>query len=361
MIRTLKYSRLSLGSLSMYGDHVGRGNEHSVNWRKTTGKLAVVGTDENEAETNPLSCLRMRSCNRYESRYDATKRFGKLFIASGCKTPRDLFRNSNYKIVRDPASADAVVIPIIPSRYFYTFRADIVVLENDHLHLLSLERSYCTLTDEKTKEVITDYFVNNFSANPEDVIVFCEHSHPVRFIPNEKEYEEILQGKNPMTVYVEETKIFINYPNKICVETLDIWEKFGKNNKELAQKAIVSSNWSEYPITLAFFFYMNPEISIYSCTESFRTILNAVDYDRSLYLENYLKGKFVSTKDWNMLQDYVLHKLGIDGDMGYVDNPKSFDERFFYVLFSKMAVKANKLKGNEDDLVCIDNLVTQPD
>lgn len=361
MIRTLKYNKLSLGSLFMYGDHVDRYSEHSVNWRKTTGKLAVVGTDENEVEINPLSYLRIRSCNRYESRWDNTKRFKRLFISSGCKTPRDLFRNSNYQIVRDPNNADAVVIPIIPSRHIYTFRAGIVALENNHLHLLTLEKSYCTLTDEKTKEVITDYFVNKFSAKPEDVIVFCEKSHQVRFIPNEKEYEEILQHITPKTVYVEETKVFINHPNKICVETLDIWEKFGKNNKDLAQKAIVSSNWSEYPVTLAFFLYMNPEISIFSCTEGFRTILNAVDYDRSLYLETYLKGKFVSPQDWNMLQDYVLHKLGIDGDMGYVDDPKNFDERLFYVLFSKMAVKANKLKGNEDDLVCIDNLVTQPE
>ena len=59
MIRTLKYNKLSMGSLFMYGDHVDRYSEHSVNWRKTTGKLAVVGTDENEAEINPLSILRL--------------------------------------------------------------------------------------------------------------------------------------------------------------------------------------------------------------------------------------------------------------------------------------------------------------
>lgn len=279
---------------------------------------------------------------------DCITSISNLWVSPHCKMPRDLFRNSGYKLVRDRNNADALISPAIALDDYHTLTATIVAQDSstDTLYLFRVTggsnelRSKCEdRLNDNLWEDITGYLSERYGlevlhSNLGDEIT-------VEFLPKIDDWKEILVNNNPN--YISEFSIQMQYPVTISVESLQMWKHI--SDRELLAKTVSMSDWKYYPVTMMFFLNFEcPDDLRYYGGSSMELMLQHLEYDAYAPIDRCLEGRIVSPKDWNMLQDYIAAELNIPETGGFVDpNKYSFLKEFSSALKQKLAVKPIKI------------------
>ena len=146
----------------------------------------------------------------------------------------------------------------------------------------------------------------------------------VWFLPKCEELTNMITGNAAPVPYVQESKVPIIASTKISPETLVLWENISDEN--LFVRTICTSDWQDYPVTLITLLsgfrrdtnWYNP------ATGDFRRILKAIGYEYSYYYYGdekkleFLGGKNISQKDYEMLQGYIYCRFGVDQNGGFM-------------------------------------------
>lgn len=271
-------------------------------------------------------------------------RSSKLFIDSDCVQNRDLFRNSGYSIVRDPARADFFVLPDLPQKYLVynghavlhdTFEDKLYILDVDHYQ--DIPRANIAIELDSLK--------NSFE-HPVEVLYYNpEKKAKVTFIPKLQGYVDYLYKKYPNLFYTQESQVDIEPSVNISIETLDIW----RNCKYPAMlaKAISQSNYKEYPFTTYAFLATYQRHIFDNLSSDLKYVMRSIGagrFDYSPKLDVVLSNYVIKPKDWNMFQDYIFHVMNVDEDAGLVDE-KSLNmiESLKSLIRHKTAVSKIKL------------------
>lgn len=250
-----------------------------------------------------------------------------LYVASECKTARDTFRNSGYSITRSPEKADAIVVPDVNAKNYYSLEYNVVayIPAKEELYLFHVDKPGYMITQltENDLACLRIYLRNNgfepLEVNREKVKVW--------FIPKCDEIGNILQNnKIPNKPYIQESRVQIKASTQITPETLVFWENISDRN--LLIRTICTSDWMDYPITLlAFLVCFKEGVNWYGyANNDFRRILNSIGYE-GFWNPDYVfaDGKSITPKDYKMLQSYIFYKLGIAENGGFI-NAKNFSK-----------------------------------
>ena len=253
----------------------------------------------------------------------------RLFVSSKCATGRDTFRNSGYEIKLDPGKADAVIVPdVMPERY-HNMECNLVAKdeENDELYLISIEKSgYSSNSlDMNDIDMVRTFLTNAYHLTVDDTRLIKLN---VWFIPKCDELKDIMQNTALNIPYIQESKLAVKASTNICPETLVFWENI--DNKNLLVRTICTSDWQQYPITLLIFLDTIVDSRRYNwynyANNDFRRILQQIGYRDYCTIENTLDGKWISEKDYAMLQSYIYYKMGVDENNGGFVNPSVWDK-----------------------------------
>lgn len=313
---------------------------------KTRGRFAVFEVDSNYHSS--VSGRIDSKILRKTPRWGAT-----MFVTPKCKTPRELLRKS-YKITLDRSKADYIVVPdivknIVEDTGRMFLRLDFDNNSKHFTHLLIADVAYqfsntTLIVENRSTDAVFDaikahfkkYFsrAENFSCQKLWSIDFEKYSgkngyqsdtnvNVVYYVPDVPEFEDILLGNNPLTpTYVYETCVMYDAPTKITPEALWIWNKMNNDDKVL-QRTLASSNWREYPYTMAMFLidkfgsYYNVS-SLEGPMQAMWNQLNVRKVYEQITWRHAEANNIISPKDFNMMQDWMFKELGIDGDKGVV-------------------------------------------
>lgn len=267
----------------------------------------------------------------------------KIFVSSKVRTARDLFRHSGYQITRNPDNAAATIIPVLPNKNPW-FRFDVATYyaEGKVLTLYSVNRneelrkSDVPYTSDDWMQVQQHFRNRNLTFYQEDFFsdAICE------FLPSVEEYRDILTDRHAGYSYLTEESIDVQYPMEISVETLRIWSHY--RDCEMLARQICTSNWVEYPTTLVTFLKQEREtvnMNRYGGA-NFKMILDKIGYDYWESVDRILEDRIIQPKDWNMLQSYLMSKMGLTDQGGFVSQESYNDTAKMARFFRKrMAVK----------------------
>lgn len=279
--------------------------KHYLNTRyKNKKKYLVFGPNNNQD---------IRSFLNYNSKQ--VQNNSKLFISPSCKTPRDMFRNSGYKIVRDKNNADIIVVPNIEHSEI-VFNANIVsyISYNNTLVLFNA-RNLDDVDKYVVAKIKTDkYFIDDinniikyylFSRDERDKIAqSCINeylnlidSRCVFSIPYIEEYKEIFLNK--YTNYATVSNVPFTPSRDIDLDTLIIWyNQLKAQKRDLAFASMACSNFKEYWFTI---------IMLLKLTDNSYNIPDKYD----MFVKNRtLSDDFVVlAKDWNLYQDFIMYMI----------------------------------------------------
>lgn len=251
----------------------------------------------------------------------SANRNNKLFISPDCKIPRDLVRNSGYKVVMNKDNADYVVVPTPKDTQCssYSFNVAFTLKDNEDAYFIRVNRhdGIETFTDEeieiileRIKQEVADYGyeVDEFFYN-NDLSKF-----KVYFVPKCEEYRDIFERKYKYQ-YALDTNVELVGATNMSIETLEIWSHM--DSEQVLQKSVMNSDWQKYPCTLAVFLREERNAYCYRPTGQWAWLLNQIHYN---IFENDIEYADVITtpEDWNMLQKWVMHKLDVSDSGGYV-------------------------------------------
>ena len=270
-----------------------------------------------------------------------------LWVSSYCKTPRDLFRNSGYKLVRDRNNADALITSA-PAYDYPTLEATIVALDPDldTLYLFRVSSTVGAIRDKYNRRLKDDVWdgVTRYLRERQGLIILHDNLKDeitVEFLPKIDDWKDILINNNPN--YISEFSVQINYPVTISVESLQVWEHI--SDAALLAKTISMSDWKDYPITMLYFLMNKCPYDIkYRGGSSMELMTRQLQYDPYARLGMLLEGRIISPKDWNMLQDYIAADLNISDTGGFIA-PSKLDSLNEYssLIRKKVAVKPLKI------------------
>ena len=254
----------------------------------------------------------------------------KLYVASECKTQRDIFRNSGYTIKLDPAAADVVVVPdIIPKKY-HTRECNLVGTDqnDEFLFLVSIQKAGYSVGEEVTMDDVVkvrDYLINlrNYKFD-----VQFEPDLKVWFIPKSNELKEVMLDNKKVNVpYIQEHLVPISASTTISPETLMYWKSIAAQDQELLARTICTSNWRKYPFTLLAFLKTNETNKAWNLVgnSDFKNILHVIGYNQYCSTDGDLEDRNVSPKDYDMFQSYLYYLMGIDEEKGGVVDLRTLD------------------------------------
>ena len=316
---THTYKRLFNVDLTVYGNGA---CDKTSNWewwgRDVKNKIACYYPDSTNDFLSDLS---------YETKGISVTPKSRLFVSSECKVSRDTYRNSGYSITRDKASANVVGVPDIVQRLYVWKGCNMVAVNEDEeiLYLVRIEKyGYEPGVDLGDNEFLA---AKNFLESSMKLTVDKTSVSNLRvwFLPKCETLVDLMTGNKLSVPYVQESKIPITASTKISPETLVLWENIEDEN--LLVRTICTSDWKDYPITILTLLsgfrkdtnWFNP------ATGDFRRILHDIGYayntwyysddDRAL---GFFNGKRISPKDYEMLQNYIYCRLGVDQNGGFV-------------------------------------------
>lgn len=279
----------------------------------------------------------------------------KLYICPECRTPRDLFRNTGYKIVRDKESADAIVVPDASVINCMIQFANVAFLdkENLRLYLYTANKDWMPLSDNDVRiedgdlDKIKKAYLSNYGKDLSSDKYECFFSEvqkrfPVEFLPIIQEYKEILTGTRPKNYkYLSEGEIYINCPTEITPETLSIWHKTSDYN--ILANSIAASNWRDYPVTLFMFVSIfKPNVSHYG-GQKFKLVLDSIGYNYYESIDKLLLGRIIQPDDWNMFQEFLMTYLGVPEDGGFGKKKGGPENNVLKYVRSRIAIKPLKI------------------
>lgn len=317
-----KYSHLYIGTITLHNSSYGTESYYArVGMSEHAGqairnKMACFSFTERDPAIPFLSKRARNYCNVGE----------KFFISSKCKTSRDLFRTSGYKIVRDRENADKTILRALPHvKARTTFVFDLAVRNcNNDLMLLTVKKEYDDNWTEITAAelaAIKYHFDSSSSIIGDGVFPKTKAT----LLPIDDDYEKYLSSDISYFTshpFMFELDVPLSCPVEINLETLSLWKHCYDN--ELIAKAICNSNWQKYPCTLACFLSEEKTMIKYFGGANFKMILDQIGFDPYSSLSHILSGRIIEPDDWNLLQAYIMDKAGVPENGGYVstDHPE---------------------------------------
>ena len=315
MINSIHYKDVFLGTIyiDIDGSIVQSRPFTKLNWADVKGKTAYYSPDFYYDKKDLLSFIRWKTRgNRADyNRSDPVK----LFISPKCKMPRDLYRNSGYKIVLDKDKADFIIIPeMLQMPDASSMWGNIAFMDSSgSLYVADIQKygvaSYCPSPEEieQIREYLCSLFIfktSLFLSQTKKIILFCSKC---------QEYEDILTGNTRNSngkeyVYVSESNVILKHVHDINLTTLKVWSAM---SIDLLAKELLLSNYKEYPFTITAF--LNAEHPAFSYSSDGSKILSIMGLDGRLSnMQNITK------KDYDMLISYVLDSCGLPPTGGYM-------------------------------------------
>lgn len=280
-----------------------------------------------------------------------------VYVSSDSKYPRDILRKS-YKITRDKDKADCIIIPYTKKELYLKCNMLVKRLLNNGVFLVNLRRinwedKWDQMYDvNKVIQEIKEGFPN------EELEFFYDKSlepFSVYFVPDIPEYKEILTG-DLKGKYYWDTGVVCEASTEISVETLSVWKCIKERN--LFEKAVLNSDWQKYPFTLSMFIFNEKYWFGESASPAFKTVLEGINYkflNKFPALEINTK---ITPEDWNLCQEWIFSRLGIDGNFGYISQ-ENFDElakSYKSILKTRIAVGKNLIKEDMTTMNLADKL-----
>ena len=279
----------------------------------------------------------------------------KLYVASECKTQRDIFRNSGYSIKLKPDDADAIIVPdVIPERY-YKRTCNIVAMDQNEefLFLIDIQKPGYSIgvniTDADVN-IVKNYLMalRNYKFDNTSLA-----NLRVWFIPKCEELKEVMKEEQsfPDLPYVQEHLVPIKPSTKISPETLVYWKNIAAQDQELLARTICTSDWRKYPFTLLAFLKMTVKEKAWNLIGNgdFRNILVNIGYSQYGSIQNDLDKRTVSPADYEMFQSYLYYLIGIDPEKGGIVDLRTLfsvvDSDIVWYLQRRMAFKPLHLSG----------------
>lgn len=313
------YKEVYTASLTLYADgNVRIDNKFAQHVQGTINKMACVNMDN---DWDLISLLAGETNN------SSIAPGSSLYVASECKAARDTFRNSGYSITRSPDKADVIVVPDVKADNYYSLTYNIVGYdeENENLYLYHVEKPGYLISQLSTQDIAQiRKYLRSRGVEP------CEIDRErvrIWFLPKCGEIRNILEGNTLSNIpYLQESSVPIKASTQISPETLMFWENI--NDANLLVRTICTSDWMDYPVTLlAFLSCFKTGINWYAnANNDFRRILKSIGYE-GYWSSDYLftNERSITPKDYEMLQSYIIYRLGIDKNGGLV-SAKSFTE-----------------------------------
>lgn len=273
----------------------------------TRGKVAVFGKD-----VQGLFDIKAER-NLYYGSYDykrIPKQGDKIFFSSACTLPRTLVR-PEYKITMKPEGADYVILPNILDSGIHSTTSNIAVEFKDKLIFIYILKngSYVERCSQEEVELIKKELDSYFGEDAPKYYDYDMNSHPVSFIRKMNEVREIVEDTYPTRQYIYERYLHYDTPTKISEETLFLWSKMADDMRE---KMLISSDWMEYPYTV-WNFIKKYGMSYGTYSQSFMAMRSYLDHS----FQNYdLEKNYVTPKDWNMLQKWIMKLYSISDNCG---------------------------------------------
>lgn len=271
----------------------------------------------------------------YIGRVRVNETIGKIWVSPDCRISRDVLRSCGYQIVRNEDTADKIVVPEIIGKYgSICFGVLAKPMDPDWRELYALNiyqygkfmsdgNMYATdETRENIKRVLAKY-----SLVPLQFQLY--NLGRLTFIPDYEIYKDVLNCWTSHNRFISETSLLVNTSLTISPQTLELWERMPD---DMLEKAICSSNWTDYPFTL---FNFLCKIGSYNVIHngksgSIKLVRDCIEMAQKLP---------VSPDDWNMYQRYLLYKNGLDEGGGFISLDKSSTRSKYGLLRCKIAVK----------------------
>ena len=244
-----------------------------------------------------------------------------VFVTPEVRLSRDVIRNSGYKITRDPDKAEVVVIPATRETYLrYEFNVVVFDKHSKSLFLYSFNRKDSTRSEYSVKYDDDFDLVKEMFKDEEQYVLFQDKILDRAYatiLPRYQGYKDLLLNTYPDRHYAMETKLRCLMPIEINIETLEIWRR--SDDADMVQKSIAQSNWQDYPVTILCF--LKNDCPSWFCdapNNAFKLVLEQIGWqDRRYPLAALMQDRVIQPKDWNLLQSYLMYRLGVDEDGGY--------------------------------------------
>lgn len=264
----------------------------------------------------------------------------RIWVSPDCITPRDIIRNSGYKIVKKQEDADRIIVPRIQETSFPVFSAHVLMYDKriDALIFLTISDDSTILYLKNNPKLLSDYCTNNGYTLLSPV---KENKYGIVILPKYEVYEDILTEKYPDRVYLAEDCLDLTYPNVITVETLQRWSRMSPFEGDMLANMVFTSNWSEYPVTLCYFIRNSVPWLVNYGNAHFKNLLKTIGYSaETRYTLPY--NTVVEPKDWNMLQEFLMAELGVSSNGGYASLTKDL-KGYVSLYLRRFAVKPYKI------------------
>lgn len=254
-----------------------------------------------------------------------------LFFTPGCEVPRDIVRNSGYKITINRDNADFVVIPYKKRNAKYEF--DIFAMKDGNAYLFlskngEISEKNCNLNDIEAALANEGYT---------DIIFGCQTSgSQAHFISKFDVYKEIIEQQSSNTKYVYENAISLTPAAELSIETLNIWKNISDDN--MRSKLLLASDCQKYPLTTMYFcskywwaYLRNkPDVKV-------KRLFECMDYNPDKSLEtNMFVRRMINPEDWNLLCRFIMDELKLPEKGGFIS--KDLDGTQEKVLRSTLCV-----------------------
>ena len=265
-----------------------------------------------------------------------------LYLAPECKMSRDVLRNEGYKITYDKAKADYRVLPFIP-RKVHMQQYQIIFVRKNQLFLVTVERQtgdsinnpnseysakWATATELET---VLSYLENTYAVSREDMMYRtdkCLKKMNIWFVkvcPDTEYY--LTHVTRPNEKFCFDMDVPLNGTTQITPENLVLWSKM--NDANLLEKALLNSDWKEYPATVCIFLAKIGNLRQLAAkfSPAGKVMLEYINFNGMYsYYNASLGTQIIQARDWNMLQDFLMLYSGIQGSSGFANDKSLFQE-----------------------------------
>lgn len=270
-----------------------------------------------------------------------------LFVSSGSKIPRDLLRNSGYKITRNKDQADYIVVSI-PENQYPTSCCICGMNDSESFFIIHITDAVngedFAPSDQEMDNIIS--FLNNDVGITQ--ITTSTKGLKVYFIRDNQEHEEILNKSQKK--YCLDSDIQLTPSTTISPENLNIiWNL---SDYQAKFKILMGSDFHKYPYTICLF--LKNEMGVdygFKYGESVNWFMKTIGYDE---FENSKYSKLITPEDFDMLQNWILYQLNMT-DSGLVKIDK-LDRNLLYDYKQFLAYKYAVRKLSIDHPMKEDNL-----
>mgnify|MGYP007068176097 CR=1 FL=1 len=303
---------------------------------RTRGRAALFGTKNLGRSVSQYDLLQ----SYFNYRQTCANIGTSLHVCPECSISRDMLRNSGYVIKMKPDGADYIVIPRfesdVPKLHF-----NVAASCRNTMLFLTVTRAGDRVSDS-IPDFITDDMICNFLKSLDyDVKYIFRNRCLCEFVPYVRMFETLLDMPFSNRPVVTEDRVQLIPTSKICVETLDVWKNI--NDAELLGRLISGSDWENYPVTLCVFLSEYKPYMQWPTSRYFRYVLDSIGYNSNDTLLGMLSQRIVQPDDWDMLQSFIMHDLGVPEAGGYISMNAARRNSLLRFCRSATAVKPSRI------------------